>query len=54
MMICFTSESTILPNAAADDHAHGEVDHVAFQGEVLEFLEQRQRAARVVAGRPAI
>ena len=32
-----TSESTILPKAAADDHAHRQIDDVALQRELLEL-----------------
>src|SRR6267378_4346226 len=37
-----------LGERGADDHAHSEVDDVPLQGEVLEFIEDRERAARWV------
>ena len=39
MMMSPTSEFTIAAERRADDHADGEIDHVAAQGEFLEILK---------------
>ena len=39
MMMSATSELTIAAERGADDHADGEIDDVALDGELAEFLE---------------
>lgn len=39
MMMSLTNEFTIAPERGPDDHANGEIDHVAAHGKFLEFIE---------------